>query len=334
MFALPANKASRSDIEARGHVKASVRNATFAREALSRRDFVKISGVCAAGLATASAARASEKQTLDADRKGVLVDLTVCVGCRRCEWACNNANELPHGGLSDCDDQSVFDSRRRPTSIHLTVVNRVPGRDGAAPTFIKTQCMHCEHPACVSACLVGAMRKTAAGPVIYDASRCIGCRYCMVACPYQFAAYEYEKALTPQVKKCQLCQSRTSRGELPACVAMCPVEALTYGRRDELLKLAHERIDCNPDRYVNHVYGEHEGGGTSWLYLADRPFTELGFPELGPDSPAQLTETIQHGIFKGFAAPIMLFGLLGAIGKLSHARAAHTHAVQTEKVTP
>ncbi len=286
--------------------------------ALSRRDFVKISGVCAASLATAGVVKGSEKQALDPDRKGVLVDLTVCIGCRRCEWACNDENGLPNGELHEFDDRSVLESKRRPTSTQLTVINRVLSDDPAKPTFVKSQCMHCEHPACASACLVGAMRKTPSGPVIYDASRCIGCRYCMVACPYQFAAYEYENALTPQVKKCQLCPSRTSRGELPACVAMCPVEALTYGRRDELLALAHERIQCNPDRYVDHVYGEHEGGGTSWLYLADRPFAELGFPALGPSSPAQLTETIQHGIFKGFAAPVMLFGLLGAIGKLSH----------------
>jgi hypothetical protein len=140
----------------------------------------------------------------------------------------------------------------------------------------------------------------------------------MVACPFQLAAYEYENALTPQVMKCQLCRSRTQRGELPACVAICPVEALTYGRRDELIELAHERIRCNPDRYVDHIYGEHEAGGTSWLYLADRPFDELGFPALGSSSPAELTEMIQHGIFRGFAAPLMLFGLLGALGKLTH----------------
>lgn len=284
---------------------------------LSRRSFVKIGGVCAATLATAGTVRASEDGRLDVDRKAVLVDLTVCVGCRRCEWACKKANDLPSGELHDCDDQSVFADRRRPTSTQLTVINRWPSAADAAPVHVKTQCMHCEHPACASACLVGAMRKTAQGPVVYDASRCIGCRYCMVACPFQFAAYEYEDALTPQVRKCQLCRERTQQGELPACVAICPVEALTFGRRDELIELAHERIRCNPDRYVDHVYGEHEAGGTSWLYLANRPFSELGFPSLDSTSPAELTELIQHGIFKGFAAPLMLFGLLGALGKLT-----------------
>lgn len=284
---------------------------------LSRRDFVRFSGVCAATLAAGTAASAGGNRTLSDDRTGVLVDLTLCIGCRRCEWACNHENGMPNGELHEFDDASVFDERRRPTSMHLTVVNRWPPSGGAKPIHVKTQCMHCEHPACASACLVGAMRKTPEGPVIYDASRCIGCRYCMVACPFQFAAYEYEKALTPQVTKCQFCRSRTQRGELPACVAMCPVEALTWGRRDELLNLAHERIRNNPGRYVDHVYGEHEAGGTSWLYLADRPFTELGFPDLGSTSPAELTEMIQHGIFRGFAAPLMLFGLLGAIGKLT-----------------
>lgn len=294
----------------RGHEGASV----------SRRDFVRLTGACAATLAAAGVAPAGgEAGDLDADRRGVLVDLTVCIGCRRCEWACRNENNPPAGELHECDDQSVFRSRRRPTSTQLTVVNRSPGPAGGRPVHVKTQCMHCEHPACASACLVGAMHKTPAGPVIYDASRCIGCRYCMVACPFQYASYEYDNALTPQVKKCQLCGDRTQRGELPACVAICPVEALTYGRRDDLLRIAHERLRSCPDQYIDHVYGEHEAGGTSWLYLSDRPFSELGFPTLGSSSPAALTEAIQHGIFKGFAAPVMLFGLLAAVGKLMHA---------------
>jgi Fe-S-cluster-containing dehydrogenase component len=283
----------------------------------SRRNFMKFTGACAAALATTGTARASGAD-LDPDRMGVLVDLTVCVGCRRCEWACNEANDLPNEPLSAFDDASVFETRRRPTSTQLTVVNRGPA-DGEAgePTHFKVQCMHCERPNCVSACLVGAMRKDPAGPVMYDASKCIGCRYCMVACPFQNVAYEYENALTPQVRKCTLCQQRTRDGGRPACVEMCPVEALLYAKRSDLLAVAHERIRRHPDRYVNHVYGEHEVGGTSWLYLSDRPFAELGFPTLGPDSPADLSETIQHGIFKGFAAPLLLGGLLLACRKVT-----------------
>lgn len=273
---------------------------------------MKFLGAAAASMAAPEAA-ASEHSTLDPDRVGVLADLTLCIGCRRCEWACAEANDNPHGPLHDYDDTSVFEKTRRPTPESLTVVNRVGGADEPRTVHLKVQCMHCDKPACVSACLVGAMQKQPGGPVTYDASRCIGCRYCMVACPFERLSYEYNDALTPRVRKCDMCRSRVGRGGVPACVEMCPVEALTFGPRSELLEIAHKRIADNPRRYVDHVYGETEVGGTSWLYIADRSFSQLGFPTLGATSPASVTEAIQHGIFWCFAAPIGLFAALGAV---------------------
>ncbi|USN99133.1 MAG: 4Fe-4S dicluster domain-containing protein [Phycisphaeraceae bacterium] len=276
-----------------------------------RRGFVKLTGAAMVALATGSASAGHERVDLSDERMGVLVDLTECVGCRRCEFACAEANQNPHGKLEDYDDQSVFEHRRRPTPESLSVVNRFEDpADGKTPVFTKIQCMHCEHAPCVSACLVGAMEKQADGSVTYDASKCIGCRYCMMACPFERLAYEFDNALTPRVRKCQLCQHRTKVGQMPACVEICPVEALTYGKRDELVKYAHELIAANPERYVDHVYGETEGGGTSWLYVADRPFAELGFPDLKTRSRAETTEAIQHGIFQGFIAPIALASVL------------------------
>ncbi len=288
----------------------------------SRRDFVRISTLAVTAAATASSASGKDHGThLDHDGSGVLVDLTVCVGCRRCEWACNEANNNPHGPLSECDDQSVFEQTRRPLARQYTVVNRVKSADGATTVHLKIQCNHCEKPACVSACLVGAMQKEPGGPVFYDASKCIGCRYCMMACPFERLAYEYDKKLTPEVKKCDLCRERTRLGKKPACVEMCPVEALTFGTREELLKLAHERIANHPDKYVDHVYGEKEVGGTSWLYISSVPFDQLGFPTLKSKSPAQTTEAIQHGIFAGFAAPIGLAALLGSLNYITGRKA-------------
>jgi formate dehydrogenase iron-sulfur subunit len=140
----------------------------------------------------------------------------------------------------------------------------------------------------------------------------------MVACPYQIPAYEYDNALTPRVMKCTLCPERTLKeGRRPACVEICPREALLYGRRDELLQIAHERIAQNPERYHPEVHGEHAVGGTSWLLLGDRPATEYGIPKLSDQSPAVLTETIQHGIFRGFSGPLMIFGLLSVLMKSS-----------------
>jgi Fe-S-cluster-containing dehydrogenase component len=287
----------------------------------SRRNFVQLTvGLAAATVCgSASASERPHAAGLDADRMGVLVDLTRCIGCRRCEWACADANDNPHGTLEECDDQSVFDATRRPTADQHCVVNRSDAAgDAGGPVFTKIQCMHCEHAPCVSACLVGAMRKDPSGPVYYDASRCIGCRYCMMACPFERLAYEYSSRLTPRVRKCELCRHRTAEGLVPACVEICPVEALQYGKRDDLLRIAHQRIAKDPDQYVHKVYGETDGGGTSWLYLSKAPFEELGFPRLAQRSPAERTEGIQHGVFKGFAAPLLLGALLATVNKVSH----------------
>jgi len=206
---------------------------------------------------------------------------------------------------------------RRPDEKQFTVVNRYDPPEGSdKPLDVKVQCLHCEHPACVSACPVSALEKNPMGPVTYDAGKCIGCRYCMVACPFQIPAYEYHDPLTPKVMKCTMCSERTlSEGKPPACVEVCPVEALVFGPRTELLELARNRIRRNPDRYLPHVFGEYDGGGTSWLMLADRDFQEVHLPALADTSPAEITEGIQHGIFRGFSGPLMLFGLVSVLAK-------------------
>lgn len=287
---------------------------------MNRRQFVRTTAALAV-LTVGGKAVGGTPKGLDNDRTGVLVDLTRCVGCRRCEWACADANDNPHGPIEDYDDQSAFESRRNPTAGQFCVVNRPPSPtpdDGSG--HLKIQCMHCENPPCVSACLVGAMQKDPSGPVTYDPSRCIGCRYCMIACPFERLAYEYDRKLTPRVRKCEMCRHRTAGGKVPACVEICPVEALQYGRREDLLRIAHERIENHPGRYIDRVYGQTEGGGTSWLYLSGRPFEELaalGFPTLGPRSPAERTESIQHGIFKWGAAPLLLGAALATLNRLT-----------------
>ena len=181
------------------------------------------------------------------------------------------------------------------------------------PTYVKFQCMHCNDPSCVSACIVGALTKQENGSVIYNAKKCIGCRYCMVACPFQVPAYEYDNALTPEVRKCTFCFNYVKNGGLPACAQVCPREVMTFGKKADLLDLARWKMKNNPGKYVDHIYGEYEVGGTSWLYLASEPFEDIGFPKLGTDAPPRLTEAIQHGLFKYFAAPIGLYAALGGI---------------------
>jgi ferredoxin len=145
-------------------------------------------------------------------------------------------------------------------------------------------------PACMSSCFVDAYTKTPEGAVVYDASVCVGCRYCIVACPFDVPTYEYDEALEPKVMKCTLCHPRLLEGKLPGCVEACPQESLLFGRREDLIAVARERIRRHPDRYVDHIYGEHEMGGTNWLYISGVPFEELGFrTDLGTAPAPKLT---------------------------------------------
>lgn len=282
----------------------------------SRRKFLKLSAIIGAGITglNPKKLKAAPKNILDENRMGVLVDTTVCIGCRKCEWACKVAHNLPTTSLETYDDRTVFKETRRPDDKTLTVVNEYPPKESTGfPIDVKVQCMHCDHPACVSACIVGAFSKEENGAVIWDTNKCIGCRYCMVACPFQIPAFEFNKALQPEIRKCDFCFNRTKEKKLPACVEICPMEALTYGKRKDLVEIAHEKIRLYPDRYVNHVYGEHEVGGTSWMYLASRDFSELQFPKLGKNPAPGVTEAIQHGIFAYFVPPVALYALLGVV---------------------
>jgi Fe-S-cluster-containing dehydrogenase component len=245
----------------------------------------------------------------------MLVDTTECIGCRKCEWACDQANHLTQKTIAEFEKTDVLAQERRMAPDAYTVVNRFPNpKNPEKPIMVKLQCMHCLQPACTSACLVGALQVAENGAVVYDAWKCLGCRYCMVACPFQVPTYEYDHPLTPRVRKCTFCHERVSEeGKIPACAEVCPPMALTFGQRAGLLELAHEKIQSNPDRYIDHVYGEHEVGGTSWLYLASREFEEIGFLKLGTDSMPSHTEPIQHAIFKFGIPPLALYGLLAAM---------------------
>lgn len=283
---------------------------------IKRRDFFKLTAVGSAALVTGSVQASENAVATDFSATvGVLVDTVACIACRKCEWACNDVNHLPTQELKAFDDKSVFEKHRRPDARAYTVVNRFAGRENPVKTYsMKVQCMHCNDPACASACIVGALQKTPEGPVAYDAWKCIGCRYCMVACPFQIPAYEYANALDPQVRKCTFCFERvTKEGKKPGCVGICPNEALTFGKRGDLIDLAHSRMNANPGRYVDHIYGEHEAGGTGWMYLSAVDFSNTELPKLSSDVIPHQTEAIQHGVFKSFVPPLALYGLLGLV---------------------
>ncbi len=259
---------------------------------MNRRDFLKLGGsLMAWGLIGSSTGSAAHSFTGYPDRYGMLSDLTRCIGCRRCEAACNKANNLPEPKTS-FESTQVFEEKRRPYVADVqsyTVVNRYKVDDKTV--YRKVQCMHCEEPACVSACLVGALKKTPQGPVVWNEKVCIGCRYCITACPFYVPAFEYSSAFDPRIQKCFMCYQRLTKGIVPACAEACPVEAITFGKRDSLLKLAKTRIWGEPDKYIDHVYGEKEVGGTGWLYISGVPFSKLDFPmDLGTSAFPEFTK--------------------------------------------
>jgi Fe-S-cluster-containing dehydrogenase component len=253
---------------------------------LTRRKFLSLSmlaGCAAIGLP--SKAHATHEFKGWPGSYGMLTDLTACVGCRSCEKACNEANNMP-SSEKPFDDGSVFNEQRWPSAKALTVVNRYdnPG-DSSSPVFRKIQCNHCLEPACATACPIHAYTKTAEGAVTYNPDLCFGCRYCVIACPFNMPAYDYESAFEPKIIKCFFCYERIKEGKLTACADACPAGALTFGRRKDILKLARKRINDNPKKYIDHIYGENEVGGTSWLYISSVPFEQLGFPTNLPSKP-------------------------------------------------
>ena len=258
---------------------------------------------------------------------GILFDATKCIGCRTCEKACHTVNNMvePKDAPKpepDFDDfEEVFDKFRHTGYSTNTIINRFyPGGEGEdeKPTYVKYQCMHCNQPACVSACIVGALTKEPDGPVRYDQGDCIGCRYCVVACPFQVPVYEYHDPLTPAVLKCTLCEPRIEQGLLPACVKACPMEAMTFGRREEIIDLGHKLIKKHPDKYHSEIWGEHVVGGTGWMYLLPKGINSsedlnlLKFNGMTDPIPP-LTEEIQHTIFKYFIPPIIFYGALAGV---------------------
>ena len=230
---------------------------------------------------------------------GILVDVTKCIACEECVMACVERNHLDPD-LAELDRATGIDGLS--ANRFSTVLKVSEGR------FARKSCMHCLEPSCVSACLVGGISKSSEGPVIYDPAKCIGCRYCMLACPFHIPRYQWDKT-TPLMAKCDMCYDRITNGELPACVEACPQNALTFGVRESLLKSAHFLIEENPSRYINHIWGENEFGGTSVLYISDVDLRSIGWPGFEPEPIPDLTEPLIHKT--PFIGLTVGFGLVG-----------------------
>jgi len=236
---------------------------------IDRRNFLKVLGVAGGTftIANSFAAPAKNKKS-DVEFYGILYDSTLCGGCQGCEIACADKYGFPYP-----DDEPVTCVLRETSETRRVAINSFKTSKGEF--YMRRSCNHCNEPACASACLTKAMFKTEEGPVIWREDKCIGCRTCMIACPFDIPKFEFGSP-NPKIEKCRMCYEQMQQGEPPECVKLCPAEALLFGKRRDLLETAKARIYNEPEKYHHAVYGENEAGGTGLLYLSAVPFEEVG----------------------------------------------------------
>jgi Fe-S-cluster-containing dehydrogenase component len=270
---------------------------------VSRRELFRTVGAASAVAVTGSASASATRVAPD-DALGLLYDTTVCIGCKACVAACTAANGLePDTEMSGGIWQMPIDLN--PQTKNIIQLYRSP--DGAESSFMKRQCMQCVDPACASACPFSALSKGKFGIVEWEPSRCIGCRFCEISCPFDVPRFEWAK-FNPKIVKCELCRHRLPDGLQPACTEVCPVGAVVFGTREQLLQEAHRRIEANPGKYYqNRVYGEHDLGGTQVVYLSHVPFAKLGLPEVGNESRAHYGEKVHGVLYKGMVVPTVVY---------------------------
>lgn len=275
---------------------------------ITRRDFLKMTGTSLGALALPSSpVKLKSVKPSPEDSASMLYDSTICVGCRACQTACKVRAGLPH----ETDSSGLYEAPKDLSSKTWTLIKLY--KDDYSQSFVKNQCMHCIEPACVSVCPVAALEKLDSGPVIYHKERCIGCRYCMAACPFHIPKTEWEKPL-PYIQKCDFCADRQANGEEPACSEACPTGALIYGSRKAMLDTAKVRL-VSDNNYVQHIYGEREAGGTSMLYISNVDFLKLGFPDQSDASLPDITWPYMQGVL----------GVIGVMVTLSTAIYLRTH---------
>jgi Fe-S-cluster-containing dehydrogenase component len=275
--------------------------------AIQRRTALKVL-MGAGAAAVAPRASASERPLAPEDAVGMLYDTTRCIGCKACVAACARANSL-EPERSHFEDP-IYQSPEALTCQTKNIIKLY--KDGKRRSFMKQQCMHCIDPACAAACMMGAFKKREHGIVTWEKQWCIGCRYCQIGCPFGIPKFEWNSA-NPSMVKCEMCNHLIAEGKIPACCEVCPREAVIYGKRTDLLAEAKRRLEANPKAYVPKIYGEHDGGGTQVLYLSHVPFEDLGLPDLGDEGSSKVAERVQHTVYKGFVAPVVMYALIGGV---------------------
>lgn len=244
--------------------------------------------------------------------KGILTDVTKCIGCERCVEGCVRQHKLP------ADPPAHFKADDGLSAYRYTSIRKIKGKNPGEWRMVRKQCLHCNEPSCAAVCLVSAFDKNSDGSVTYNADKCIGCRYCMLGCPFSNVRYQYDNPL-PYVGKCKMNEDCRVPGGMPACVSACPTGATVYGPREELIKEARRRIKENPDRYIDYIYGEHDFGGTSVIYISDVPINDA----IDMPSPEKLdairvpqlkNHSIPHLLHSWvLVAPIQFFAVAGSL---------------------
>ena len=270
---------------------------------IDRPIFFKTIGIAGLAFTVGKSAGATTLESSGIEFRGMLYDASRCVGCQECEKACAKAHNLP-----EPVDEIKVDVLRKTSETQRCAINSYSTSKGEV--FVRNQCMHCNEPACAAACLTQAMYKTKEGPVIWREDKCMGCRYCMVSCPFDVPKFEYLSA-NPKIQKCDMCYDRIIKGEIPSCAEACPGEAIMFGTRRELLAEARKRIAESPDNYIDQIYGENVAGGTGYLYLSSAPFNEVGFnPKLQNVSYPSLSKGFLYSVPAVFVLlPTLLLGV-------------------------
>jgi len=270
---------------------------------IDRRIFLKTLGVAGVTLTVGKSFGASPKKKNSIEFNGILCDTTLCIGCQSCEYAC-----AEQYGMPEPEDGPELGVVRKTNESRRVVVNGYDTSKGEM--YMRNACNHCNEPACASACLTKAMVKTDEGPVIWREDKCMGCRSCMISCPFDMPKFEYDSP-NPKIQKCRMCYELVQEGGKPACVENCPAEALLFGKRRDLIEIAKARIYAEPEKYNHAIYGEHEVGGTGVIYLASVPFKELGLRnDLGTTSYPQFNKTFLYSVpLVLILGPAFLLGL-------------------------